>query len=137
MYENKPRPSVPEWGLRKGILRGLKKEDISDDKEEQDAFVRALRRKEEDGCAFKGVDDSCSSPQHCLLMATLHYVVSGSIGVKAKTMHPTPVVIDTGSGYNVIRRSALPHNWESYVTVDRDLPRLGDASGNYHWLKGS
>ena len=62
-------------------------------------------------------------------MAALHYVVSGSIGTTAKVMHPTPIIIDTGSGYNVIRRDALPEGWSDYITVDRSLPKLGDASG--------
>jgi len=58
-------------------------------------------------------------------MNALHYVVSGSVGVEAKTMQPQPVVIDTGSGYSVVRRSALPEGWERYVTTNRDLPTLG------------
>ena len=37
-------------------------------------------------------------PSRCLIMATLHYVVSASIGVKAKVTYPIPIVIDTGAG---------------------------------------
>ena len=119
---------IPRWGLRKGILRGAKPEDL-DNVGDKAAHEGAPEEEEEDTGAYSA-DDRSSLPQHCLLMATLHYVVSGSIGVKAKVMHPTPVVIDTGSGYNVIRRSALPDNWQDYITVDRALPRLGDANGN-------
>ena len=41
-----------------------------------------------------------------------------------------PIVIDTGSGYNVIRRSALPEGWKKCITISQGLPSLGDANGN-------
>ena len=122
---DRPRP---EWGLCPGILRGARKEDAAFNNPKS-AHEGALYDKEKERGAANGANDRSSPPQHCLLMATLHYVVSGSVGVKAKVMHPTPIVVDTGSGYNVIRRSALPKDWSDYITVDRALPRLGDANG--------
>ena len=62
-----------------------------------------------------------------------HYVVSGSIGTSAKVQHAIPFVIDTGAGFNVIRRSSLPSGWERFVTSTKELPALGDAGG--HALK--
>ena len=69
-------------------------------------------------------------PDPCLLLAQSHYVVSGSIGVSAQVQAPVPLVVDTGSGYNVIRRSALPEGWQKCVTTSEGLPSLGDANGN-------
>ena len=66
----------------------------------------------------------------CLLLAESHYVVSGSVGVRAQVQVPMPIVIDTGSGYNVIRRSALPEGWKKCITTSQGLPSLGDANGN-------
>ena len=68
-----------------------------------------------------------------LLLAHEHYVVSGSLGITAKVQTPMPVVIDTGAGYNVIRKAALPPGWEECVTSRRSFPPLGDAGG--HALK--
>jgi len=66
----------------------------------------------------------------CLLLAQSHYVISGSVGVNAQVQVPQPIVIDTGSGYNVIRRSSLPDGWKQFITTSEDLPSLGDANGN-------
>ena len=66
----------------------------------------------------------------CLLLAESHYVVSGSIGVRAQVQIPMPIVIDTGSGYNVIRRIALPEGWKKCITTSQGIPSLGDANGN-------
>jgi len=70
------------------------------------------------------------SPKKCLLLAEEHYVVSGTIGVTAKYQIPKQFVLDTGAGYNVIRRNALPPGWEQYVTTSKGLPSLGDAGGH-------
>ena len=45
-------------------------------------------------------------------------------------MMPKPIVVDTGSGYNVIRQDALPPGYERPITHSADLPALGDASNN-------
>lgn len=45
-------------------------------------------------------------------------------------MRPSRVVVDTGSGYNVIRKDALLRNWRQRVLVNADLPDLCDANGN-------
>ena len=45
-------------------------------------------------------------------------------------MMPKPVVVHTGSGYNVIRQDALPPGWESHITHNADLPALGDMNNN-------
>ena len=69
-------------------------------------------------------------PSECLVMASLHYTVSASIGLTHKATVPTQVVLDTGAGHNVIRRSSLPKGWQDYVTTNKDLPTLCDASGH-------
>ena len=63
-------------------------------------------------------------------MASLHYTVSASIGLDHKTQVPTQVFLDTGAGHNVIRRSALPTGWQKYVTTNKDMLTLCDASGH-------
>ena len=55
-------------------------------------------------------------PKKCLLLAEEHYVISGTIGVTAKYQFSKHFVLDTGAGYNVIRRDALPPGWEQYIT---------------------
>ena len=39
-------------------------------------------------------------------------------------------MVDTGSGYNVIRQYALPPGWERHITHSADLPTLGDENNN-------
>jgi len=81
-------------------------------------------RTPEEGVSTEGETD------HCLVLAHSHYVVSGSIGVTAQVQKPWPIIVDTGSGFNVIRRSALPDGWKKFITASNDLPTLGDANGN-------
>ena len=45
-------------------------------------------------------------------------------------MMPKPIVVDTGTGYNVIRQDALPPGRERHITHSADLPALGDANNN-------
>lgn len=45
-------------------------------------------------------------------------------------MQPLHVVMDTWSGYNVIRRDALAPDWQQYVIRNVNLPTVGDANGN-------
>ena len=63
-------------------------------------------------------------------LAHQHYIVSASIGASEFISHPTEVVIDTGAAFNVIRRDALPADWQAHITGNTNLPALGDASGN-------
>ena len=65
-----------------------------------------------------------------LTTASRHHTVSGSVGSDHKTMMPKPIVVDTGSGYNVIRQDALPPGWERHITHSADFPALGDANNN-------
>ena len=65
-----------------------------------------------------------------LTTSSSHYTVSRSVGSDHKAMIPKPVVIDTGSGYNVIRQDALAPGWERHITHSADLPALGDANNN-------
>ena len=53
-----------------------------------------------------------------------------SIGLSAKASSPTQVVLDTGTGQNVILRSSLPEGWKDFITTNKDLPTLCDASGH-------
>ena len=72
------------------------------------------------------------APEQTVLLTTSssHYTVSGSVGSDHKTMMPKPVVVDTGSGYNVIRQDALPPGWERHITHSAYLPALGDGNNN-------
>ena len=45
-------------------------------------------------------------------------------------MMPKPIVVDIGSGFNVIRQDALPPGWERHLTHSADLLALGDANNN-------
>ena len=65
-----------------------------------------------------------------MVMASLHYTVSASLGLSAKATHPTQVVLDTGAGHNVIRRDMLPEGWKKFITANKDLPTLCDATGH-------
>ena len=65
-----------------------------------------------------------------LTTSSSHYTVSGSVGSDHKTMMPKPVVVDTGSGYNVIRQDALPPGWERHIPHSADLLALGDTNNN-------
>lgn len=58
----------------------------------------------------------------------MKYVVSGSVRVLGKVMNRKSFVIDTGSGHNAVRRDALSLSWRAYITIDRALLKLGDAS---------
>ena len=63
------------------------------------------------------------------VLSSSHYVVMASVGCTPRIMTTTPAVLDTGSGYNVIRRDLLPHDWQQYIRDDVELPNLGDANG--------
>ena len=110
---------VPKEGLRPGLVIGLEESKYArkktDVKKTIDDLIRATDLK---------------LPAKCLMLAHQHYVVSGSIGTTAKLQTPLPFVIDTGAGYNVIRKSSLPPGWKGFVTGSTDLPALGDAGGH-------
>ena len=75
---------------------------------------------------------SNKAPEQTVILTTSssHYNVSGSVGSDHKTMMPKPVVVYTGSGYNVIHQDALPPVWERHITHSADLPALGNANNN-------
>lgn len=52
-----------------------------------------------------------NTPTPTLTLSSIHYVLTVSVGTTTKLMHPVPVLIYTGSGYNDIRRKELPDNW--------------------------
>lgn len=64
------------------------------------------------------------------VLAAAHYAVSGSFGASRQAMTPSPIVVDTGSGFNVVRKDVLPSGWRSCVIPDAELPDIGDANGN-------
>lgn len=118
-------------GLRQGQLKGFVHAGTNPAKEEEPGTASAVpedNKNKRDGQEGSSHDNSIRVD--CLLMSAQHYVVTGSVGISAKVTHPTPIVVDTGSGYNVIRRDVLPVGWQKFVTANKDLPRLGDASGN-------
>ena len=86
--------------------------------------------KREDHEGSPQVEDGDKVPSNCLVMAALHYTVSASVGLNSKAAKATPIVLNTGAGHNVIRRSSLPEGWKQFITTNKDLPTLCDASGN-------
>ena len=64
------------------------------------------------------------------VMTTAHYSLSATVGVNARALRPTTVVIDTGAGFALIKKSRLPANWREFEVNSTNLPRLGDANGN-------
>lgn len=117
-------------GLRKGLLKGFVHEGASSTTEEETGTVPAKPEQRTTRGAHEGAPHAQEFTADCLLMSAQHYVVTGSVGVSAKVTHPTPIVVDTGSGFNVIRRDVLPVGWQMFITANKELPRLGDASGN-------
>ena len=63
-------------------------------------------------------------------MTTTHYSVSASVGVNARALRPTTVVMDIGAGFALIKKSRLPANWRDFEVNFTNLPGLGDANGN-------
>ena len=63
----------------------------------------------------------------CFLTAT-HYVVSCSVGPDPRNLRLFSAVFDTGSGPNLVRKSALFDGWERYLVRPETVPRLGDAN---------
>lgn len=114
----KPVTGTDRFKLRKGILH-----DVEDEK----TSCRTEKTREEAGSGE--ADTESKRVSHLYVLSELHYVVSGSVGVSPRSMNPTPVVIETGSGYNVIRKSSLPHGWQRFITSRNNLPNLADASG--------
>ena len=76
------------------------------------------------------VTGQTESRDMCLLMRSSFYVIAASIGTSTKEMTPYKTVVDTGSGYNVIRHDALPTHWRDSLIKGETGPALGDANGN-------
>ena len=114
-----PQPFAKRYTLSSRLKHDIAKETVLCLQENQENM-----RTPEEGVSNEGETD------HCLVLAHSHYVVSGSIGVTAQVQKPWPIIVDTGSGFNVIRRSALPDGWKKFITASNDLPTLGDANGN-------
>ena len=111
------RKPEPKFCIREGLLIGAD----NDQKMPRVDTVAVINH--QDTCAHEGAQtDRQEIPEHCLLMKSSHYVVSWYIGFDARITDPVPVVIDKGSGHNVIRRDALPTGWEKFVTNNKDLP---------------
>lgn len=64
------------------------------------------------------------------MLETLLCIFSSSISVKVTNPHRVSIIIDTWSGFNVIRRCAITKGWWDVVTENKNLSRLGDANGN-------
>ena len=64
----------------------------------------------------------------CVMTAT-HDVVSCSVGPDPRNLQLFCAVFDTGSGTNLILKSALFDGWERYLVRNETVPRLGDANG--------
>ena len=72
-----------------------------------------------------------------LLLRSLHYIVTGSIGLRNQDLKPYHIALDTEAGYDVIRSSALPDGWESQLLAGVEIPKLGDANGRPLRLSGA
>lgn len=57
-------------------------------------------------------------------------MVSISIRTSLSLIRATTAILDTGRGYNFIRRSALRLVWQRPFCLDYKIPLLGDANGN-------
>jgi len=62
-------------------------------------------------------------------LSTIHYMVDGSVGVNQGFLRGIRFAFDTGAGFNLIRRNALPFGWEKKVDHGATAPQLRDASG--------
>ena len=71
----------------------------------------------------------------CVLTAT-QYVVSCSVRPDPHNLRPFSAVFDTGSGSNLMRRSALFARWELYLVRNETVTRLADANGRLLQLLG-
>ena len=65
----------------------------------------------------------------CTLAAT-HCIIAGSVGVDTYRYRPLRIALDTGAGFNIIRRAALPYGWEACIDEQAQAPSLCDANGN-------
>ena len=63
----------------------------------------------------------------CVLTAT-HHAVSCSVRPDPCNLRPFSAVFDTGSGANLIRKSALFDGWEPYLVRNETVLQLGDAN---------
>ena len=63
------------------------------------------------------------------VLTTTQYVVSCSVGPDPRNLRPFSAGFDTGSGPNLIRKSALFDGRERYLVRNETVPRLGDANG--------
>ena len=84
-----------------------------------------------DDCSNLAPRERAPDQEPVLTTASRHYTFSGSVGSDHKTMMLKPIMVDTGSGYNVIcQGGALPPGWERRITHSADFPALGDANNN-------
>ena len=63
-------------------------------------------------------------------MTTTHYSVSASVGMNARELRPTTVVMDTGAGSALIKKRMVHANWRDFEMKSTNQPRLGVANGN-------
>lgn len=64
----------------------------------------------------------------CALYA-MHYLVEGSIGGSTVTIYTVRLAFDTGAGFKLIRRTALPLDLKILVARPASPPRFNDANG--------
>lgn len=68
------------------------------------------------------------TPSH--MMVVSYFIVHTTVESRAIIMLLTQVVLDTGSKYDVIRRTFLPSDLQAHRVRDEPLHRLGEANRN-------
>ena len=63
------------------------------------------------------------------LMKSDHFEVICLVGATRVLMHKILVVLDTGSGPNLVRESLLPKDWTSFAIKQDSYPSIRDANG--------
>lgn len=58
----------------------------------------------------------------------VHYILDATVWSRAQFKLPVLLVLDRGSSYTVMRRSALCRNWRPHIVQDAALPHVRDAN---------
>lgn len=93
--------------------------------------LRRTRRKEKKFAlrAEFGEQGKASEDGAICTLAATKYFVNGTLGSSQEQMVAAWFAYDTGAGFKIIRKSALPQRWESEVDQKARPPRLSDAYG--------
>lgn len=62
------------------------------------------------------------------MLGAAHYVLSGCVGTNDTVQKGLHLDLDTGDGYNIIRRNALTLSWKQCIDTQIILPSLNDSN---------